>query len=129
MALMLGGYGLRTVLRGDLSSNGGPDPTISDPSTIDLQSLPSLDVVVAARDEEGVVTRLVERLTSLRYPSDRMSTWVIDDGSQDRTPQLLDELADRHSGLHVIHRERDAGGGKSGALNTCLLYTSPSPRD
>ena len=119
MALMLGGYGLRTVLRGQLNRNGGVDST-----TIDLQSLPSLDVVVAARDEEGVVTRLVERLTSLRYPPDRLSTWVIDDGSQDRTPQLLDELAERHPGLHVIHRERDAGGGKSGALNTALSQLS-----
>ena len=119
MALILGGYGLRTVLRGDLSSNAGSEPTSVDP-----QSLPSLDVVVAARDEEGVVTRLVERLTSLRYPADRMSTWVIDDGSQDRTPQLLDELADRHPGLRVIHRQRDAGGGKSGALNTALSQLS-----
>ena len=119
MALMLGGYGLRTVLRGQLNRNGDVDST-----TVDLQSLPSLDVVVAARDEEGVVTRLVERLTSLRYPPDRLSTWVIDDGSQDRTPQLLDELAERHPGLHVIHRERDAGGGKSGALNTALSQLS-----
>ena len=119
MALILGGYGLRTVLRGDLSSNAGSEPTSVDP-----HSFPSLDVVVAARDEEGVVTRLVERLTSLRYPADRMSTWVIDDGSQDRTPQLLDELAAQHPSLRVIHRERDAGGGKSGALNTVLSQLS-----
>ena len=113
LALMLGGYGLRTVLQGELVPDGGAEPPAVDP-----QSLPSLDVVVAARDEEGVVQRLVERLTSLRYPADRLSTWVIDDGSQDRTPQLLDALAERHPSLKVIHREPDAGGGKSGALNT-----------
>ena len=112
---MLGGYGLRTVLRAELNRNGSADLT-----PVDTRALPSLDVVVAARDEEGVVTRLVERLTSLRYPADRLTTWVIDDGSQDRTPQLLDELAERHPSLQVIHRERDAGEGKSGALNTAL---------
>ena len=112
---MLGGYGLRTVLRAELNRNDSADLT-----PVDTRALPSLDVVVAARDEEGVVTRLVERLTSLRYPADRLTTWVIDDGSQDRTPQLLDELAERHPSLQVIHRERDAGGGKSGALNTAL---------
>ena len=119
LALMLGGYGLRTVLRGELNRQGDAEP-----AAVDQQSLPSLDVVVAARDEEGVVQRLVERLTSLRYPADRLSTWVIDDGSQDRTPELLDALAERHPGLHVIHREPDAGGGKSGALNTALAQLS-----
>ena len=119
LALMLGGYGLRTVLRGELNRQGDAEP-----AAVDQQSLPSLDVVVAARDEEGVVQRLVERLTSLRYPADRLSTWVIDDGSQDRTPELLDALAERHPSLHVIHRELDAGGGKSGALNTALAQLS-----
>ena len=64
LALMLGGYGLRTVLRGELNRQGDAEP-----AAVDQQSLPSLDVVVAARDEEGVVQRLVERLTSLRYPA------------------------------------------------------------
>ena len=111
LALMLGGYGLRTVLQGE-PSRRLPAGTPGD--------LPTLDVVVAARDEESVVTRLVERLTALRYPSGRLSTWVIDDGSLDRTPQLLDDLAATHASLRVIHRPRDAGGGKSGALNTAL---------
>jgi len=115
LAMVLGGYGLRTVLRGELKRG---EETVS--GSVDPDRLPSLDVVVAARDEEGVVTRLVERLRSLRYPGDRLSTWVIDDGSLDRTPQLLDQLAKQHPGLNVIHRPRDAGGGKSGALNTAL---------
>jgi 1,2-diacylglycerol 3-beta-glucosyltransferase len=45
---------------------------------------------------------------------------VIDDGSLDQTPALLDALAENHPSLNVIHRPRDAGGGKSGALNTAL---------
>ena len=73
LAMLLGGYGLRTVLRADLK-RGDTAETVE----FDRGSLPSLDVVVAARDEEGVVTRLVERLTALRYPADRLTTWVID---------------------------------------------------
>ena len=119
LAMVLGGYGLRTVLRADLKRGDTAEAV-----ELDRESLPSLDVVVAARDEEGVVTRLVERLTALRYPADRLTTWVIDDGSLDRTPQLLDQLAERHPGLNVIHRPRNAGGGKSGALNTALAQLS-----
>ena len=111
---MLGGYGLRSVMRATLPK---ADAESFEPSA---RTLPTLDVVVAARDEESVVTRLVERLSALRYPTGRMSTWVIDDGSQDRTPQLLESLAQKHSQLQVIHRPRDAGGGKSGALNAAL---------
>jgi 1,2-diacylglycerol 3-beta-glucosyltransferase len=116
---MLGGYALRTVLRAELvrgpSTQGAPP---SDPFPVG--EFPTLDVVVAARDEEAVVPRLVERLTALRYPADRLSTWVIDDGSLDQTPALLDALAEHQPTLNVIHRPRDAGGGKSGALNTAL---------
>ena len=115
LALMLGGYGLRSVMRGQLTCGSAESVPAMDPT-----KLPSLDVVVAARDEEAVVPRLVERLTSLRYPSGQLTTWVIDDGSLDRTSELLDDLATQHPGLNVIHRQRNAGGGKSGALNTAL---------
>jgi 1,2-diacylglycerol 3-beta-glucosyltransferase len=119
LALMLGGYALRTVLRAELlrgpSTQGSPTS-----APLPIGEFPTLDVVVAARDEQAVVARLVERLTALRYPTDRLSTWVIDDGSLDQTPALLDALAETHPTLNVIHRPRDAGGGKSGALNTAL---------
>ena len=115
LALMLGGYGLRSVMRGQLTRGSSESVPAIDPA-----KLPSLDVVVAARDEEAVVPRLVERLTSLRYPSGQLTTWVIDDGSLDRTSELLDDLASQHPELNVIHRQRNAGGGKSGALNTAL---------
>ena len=118
LALMLGGYGLRSVMRGQLTRGSSESVPAIDPA-----KLPSLDVVVAARDEEAVVPRLVERLTSLRYPSGQLTTWVIDDGSLDRTPALLDDLATRHPGLNVIHRQHNAGGGKSGALNTALAVS------
>ena len=116
---MLGGYALRTVLRAELS-RGPSAQGLATSASLPVGEFPTLDVVVAARDEEAVVARLVERLTALRYPADRLSTWVIDDGSLDRTPALLDALAENHPSLNVIHRLRDAGGGKSGALNTAL---------
>ena len=117
MAFVLGGYGLRTVMRAALGGQQRGDRTSVSWTE---EHYPSLDVVVAARDEEAVVSRVVERLVKLRYPSGRLSIWVIDDGSEDRTPELLDGLADRYPQLRVIHRLRNAGGGKSGALNTAL---------
>jgi len=124
LAVLLGGYGLRTVLRRESSGDGSePGLTVADPVEAANAALPTVDVVVAARDEEAVVTRLVERLSALRYPADRLSLCVVDDGSEDRTPDRLAALQDRFPALRVIRRPRNAGGGKSGALNAALAQT------
>jgi 1,2-diacylglycerol 3-beta-glucosyltransferase len=82
----------------------------------------AVDVVVAARDEQAVIARLVERLSALRWPDDRLSLWVVDDGSEDRTPDLLAQLALQTPQLRVLTRSRQAGGGKSAALNLALKH-------
>ncbi|WP_320675909.1 glycosyltransferase [Prochlorococcus sp. MIT 1300] len=118
LAILLGGYGLQKVLvdRRKTFLN-----TLEVPIDLaDAGDWPSVDVLVAARDEEAVITRLVERLSALRYPEGKLSIWIIDDGSQDRTPILLKNLREQFPILHVICRDKDAGGGKSGALNAAL---------
>ncbi len=120
LALLLGGYSARTVLlpllRRTPYLQAGQPP--ADPP--ELAVLPAVDVVVAARDEQAVITRLVERLAALRYPEAQLTLWVIDDGSGDRTPDLLAELQTRFPQLRVLRREPNAGGGKSGALNLVM---------
>ena len=125
LAVLLGGYSVRTVLlplwRG--RPDPPPGPCAAPPGSPDaLEALPAVDVVVAARDEQAVITRLVERLACLRYPEGRLTLWVIDDGSSDRTPELLAELQTRVPRLRVLRREPDAGGGKSGALNLVMRH-------
>ena len=113
LAGLLGVYVVRTVF---LRPQGAPAFT-----TAALEGPPpAVDVVVAARDEEAVIGRLVERLLGLRWPTEQLRLWVIDDGSEDRTPQRLAELRALHPQLRVLRRSRDAGGGKSGALNLVL---------
>ncbi len=118
LAFFLGGFGLRAVLKqNDRLFKGGKD------SAIDLMTeadWPTVDIVVAARDEENVINRLVERLSSIKYPNKQLSIWIVNDGSTDRTSVLLDELQSRFPLLNVIHRKPDQGGGKSGALNQVL---------
>ncbi len=121
LAVLLGGYSIRTVLLDPPTIAAGPDSGSDDATDAASDAgLPALDVVVAARDEQAVISRLVERITNLRYPSGRLQLWVIDDGSEDRTPELLTDLQSRVPQLHVLRRSRQAGGGKSGALNLVL---------
>ena len=90
---------------------------------ISNKELPVLDILVAARDEENVIARLVERLFSLDYPTNKLNIYIIDDGSSDKTPLILDRLSRQYEKLKVVSRSSNAGGGKSGALNYALKFT------
>lgn len=109
LTLLLGIYSFRTVLLGARRRQGETEAA-QPPSNLDGDAaLPSVDVVVAARDEEAVIGRLVERIAQLRYPAGRLQLWVVDDGSEDRTPELLEELRREHPFLHLVRRNREAG--------------------
>ena len=121
LTLLLGAYAARTVFLPLLQrANVTTDAAEANTAAEALASWPAVDLVVAARDEEAVIGRLVERLAQLSYPEEQLRLWVIDDGSQDQTPAVLESCQRRFPQLQVLRRERDAGGGKSGALNTLL---------
>tara|TARA_B100000700_G_scaffold327451_1_gene442057 strand:+ start:2020 stop:3336 length:1317 start_codon:yes stop_codon:yes gene_type:complete len=122
MAFFLGGYGLSVVLK-DRRENYQLKNKEIDYTEEFLEALPKVDVLVAARDEENVIQRLVERLLSIKYPEEKISLWIIDDGSFDNTPNLLKDLSKKFSRLNVLNRTRMCGGGKSGALNSVLKKT------
>lgn len=82
-----------------------------------LSRWPHVSLLVAAKNEEHVIGNLVESLLCIDYPATRYDLWFIDDCSTDNTPQILDDLAQRHPRLNVVHRGPEATGGKSGALN------------
>ena len=113
LTVLLGLYVLRAVFLPALRGAKAEGQAV-------LEALPAVDLVVAARDEEAVIGRLVERLAALSYPADRLKIWIVDDGSEDRTPEVLSEYQARFPQLQVLRRPRDAGGGKSGALNAVL---------
>ena len=89
-----------------------------------LNDIPTLDILVAARDEQNVIARLVERLVSLDYPSEKLKIYIIDDGSVDNTPNILKKLSQKYERLNIISGSKNDGGGKSGALNHALQFIS-----
>jgi 1,2-diacylglycerol 3-beta-glucosyltransferase len=119
LAALLAGHVGRVILFRPEPAAAEPPCGPADPGSSG-EGVPSVDVVVAARDEEAVIGSLVERVLRLRWPQEHLRLWVVDDGSEDRTPQRLAELQTRHPQLRVLRRARDSGGGKSGALNAVL---------
>jgi 1,2-diacylglycerol 3-beta-glucosyltransferase len=94
-----------------------PEPLADRDLTASASNLPIVSLLVAAKNEEAVVTDLVQMLCAIDYPVDRTEIWIVDDASSDRTPEILDRLAQTYSQLQVLHRPAGSTGGKSGALN------------
>jgi hypothetical protein len=60
-------------------------------------------LITPCRDEAAYIRRTLETTTSQTVPP---SLWIIvDDGSTDETPQILEEFARRHDYIRIIRRE------------------------
>jgi len=77
--------------------------------------LPSVSLVVPAKNEEKVVGRLLKALVNLNYPSSKKEIIVVNDESNDRTGQICSQYASRHPEIRVFHRP--VSTTKAAALN------------
>jgi len=90
---------------------------------IEPSSWPAVSVLVSCHNEEAVLGRLTRALGQLDYPADLLQVIIVDDGSTDRTSELLDAWAATGAGL-CVRRPVGSPGGKSGALNVALEYVT-----
>lgn len=67
-------------------------------------------VVMPTYNERDNLPRMAERLLKLPVAVDLL---VVDDNSPDGTGKLADELAARHSSIHVLHRQEKNGLGRA----------------
>jgi glycosyltransferase involved in cell wall biosynthesis len=77
---------------------------------------PSVAIVAAAHNEEGVIARLVESLLAQDYPG-RIEVVVASDGSTDRMDAVVEELAGRDGRVRLLRCPR---GGKVAAQNAAV---------
>jgi len=82
---------LREVLEGEPGTSPAPDLSTTPKAPRADRPLPTLSVVVTARDEAGRIARTVRGLLAQRYPD--LEVVVVDDRSADGTSEILDELA------------------------------------
>jgi cellulose synthase/poly-beta-1,6-N-acetylglucosamine synthase-like glycosyltransferase len=60
-------------------------------------SFPSVSLIVAAHDEEGVIAEKIDNALALDYPAGLLELVVASDGSEDRTVTVARETAARHA--------------------------------
>jgi cellulose synthase/poly-beta-1,6-N-acetylglucosamine synthase-like glycosyltransferase len=102
-----------TVLRRNKKSRGNV--------AVDTNYEPTVSILIPARNEEKVIGRLLQRMTKLTYPHDKLQVIAIDDALSDRTRQIAEEFSKRYSFIEVVHRDGKTGGkGKASAMNSGL---------
>jgi glycosyltransferase involved in cell wall biosynthesis len=72
---------------------------------------PTLSVLVPARDEEATLAVVVEELLARLRPAFAVEVIVVDDGSRDGTPKLIEELCARFPELRALRHPRPRGKG------------------
>jgi len=80
---------------------------------------PLIAVLVPCFNEEANARETIDALMELRYPN--FEVIAINDGSRDRTGDILNALADEYPLLRVIHNVKNQG--KAVGLNTSALLT------
>ena len=80
------------------------------------KELPSVSVLIPARDEAVVIRDTLLAMANLDYPKDRLEILVLDDGSTDGTPEVAEEVSKEYPFIRVI-RVKEGGKGKSYVLN------------
>ncbi|GAA5525922.1 poly-beta-1,6-N-acetyl-D-glucosamine synthase [Microbulbifer aestuariivivens] len=82
--------------------------------TPSLEDYPPVSILVPCFNEEGQLEETFAALAEVKYPD--YEVIAINDGSSDRTAEILDSLAEQMPNLRVIHMASNRG--KSTALNT-----------
>lgn len=99
------GYGLLISLLSRLRRKPAPE-------TSDGNVLPEVTIVIAAYNEELFIEDKISNTLLLDYPEDRLSIFVVTDGSTDRTPDLVKKFravklfheAARKGKIHAVNR-------------------------
>jgi cellulose synthase/poly-beta-1,6-N-acetylglucosamine synthase-like glycosyltransferase/spore germination protein YaaH/peptidoglycan/xylan/chitin deacetylase (PgdA/CDA1 family) len=80
---------------------------------------PSVTVLIPAHNEESVIVQTVNSVLLSDFPTLRIV--VVDDGSTDKTSELLEEKFSRNPRVRIIHQ---VNRGKAAALNVALSHAN-----
>ena len=78
----------------------------------------SVTILVPCFNEETTIVSTLESILQLNYPQDKLFIIVINDGSTDRTAELLEPFT-HYPNFRILHKEN---GGKHTALNLGLEH-------
>ncbi|MEK7276333.1 MAG: glycosyltransferase, partial [Chloroflexota bacterium] len=79
------------------------------PASAPAPSLPPVLLLIPIRDESASLSALFESLDGLEYPGELLQVLLVDDGSTDESPQLMDRAVKERSGWRALHLPLNVG--------------------
>jgi hyaluronan synthase len=86
----------------------------------DIGFLPTVAVIVAARNEEESIGKTIGRIYAEGYPKDRLEVIAVNDGSTDKTLAEMRLAQGRHPSLTVVDFETNKGKRHGMAIGALL---------
>ncbi len=105
------GFGFAVVLVGKIFKK-----SVNSLDQIDAD-LPTVSFIVAAYNEERIIEQKIKNDLTLDYPKNKIEIIVVSDGSNDRTAQIIENLATTTNIVTLHSAERK---GKTAALNRAI---------
>ncbi|MBI2662627.1 glycosyltransferase family 2 protein [Candidatus Woesearchaeota archaeon] len=84
-----------------------------------LSHYPYFTAIVPAYNEEEAITETLQSLVNLDYPKDKREIIIVNDGSQDKTKELVEQFISRHPDYKIILLNQK-NQGKGRAMNNGL---------
>lgn len=81
--------------------------------------LPTVDLLIAAYNEEKIIVSKISNAVSLDYPAEKYNIYIASDGSTDGTNNIVKKLAEQYPNVHLLEFPRT---GKSGMLNEAVQF-------
>jgi cellulose synthase/poly-beta-1,6-N-acetylglucosamine synthase-like glycosyltransferase len=91
---------------------------------LDPKEVPYVTIQLPIYNEEYVVERLLENISKLEYPSNKLEIQVLDDSTDESVKETAAQISElRKTGLDIQHiRREDRVGFKAGALKDGLVH-------
>ena len=89
---------------------------------IDTADWPAVTVLIAAHNEEAVIADILRALLEVDYPQDKLFIVPVNDRSQDRTREIIDEFVERYPGRSNPFHRTSGKPGKAAALKEAMAY-------
>jgi len=84
---------------------------------VDISLLPAVSIIVPGYNEEVTAIKTIDSLLKINYPSFQII--FVDDGSKDKTYELVNDAYGRHPLVRVLTKPN---GGKASALNFGITH-------
>lgn len=85
---------------------------------------PTISIVIPTWNEENTIKGKLENTLELEYPKERYEIIVLDDGSNDKTVEIVKDFIKKHNIDNIRLIKLEERGGKAAALNHAFKYSS-----